>query len=52
VEKHSLEGENLNLEKVDNKQRGCGDVSTNKRGGGKESRGDRLSRELKCISYK
>jgi hypothetical protein len=34
VEKHSLEGENLNLEKVDNQQRGCGDVSPSKRGGG------------------
>jgi hypothetical protein len=51
VEKHSLEGENLNLEKVDNKQRGCDDVSTSKKGGGK-TRGDRLSRELKRISYK
>jgi hypothetical protein len=39
VEKHSLEGENLNLEKFDNQQRGCGDVSPNKRGGGKKSRG-------------
>jgi hypothetical protein len=38
VEKHSLEGENLNLEKVDNQQRGCGDVSPSKRGGGR-SRG-------------
>jgi hypothetical protein len=51
-EKHSLEGENLNLEKVDNQQRGCGNVSPSKRGGGKKSRGDRLSRELKRISYK
>lgn len=51
VEQHSLEGENLLLEVVDNSQRGdAQSVETEKQR--KKTRGSRLSRELKRISYK
>jgi hypothetical protein len=49
-EKH-LEGENLSLEVTDNQQRGEGGESLERKGK-KKARGDRLSRELKRISYK
>jgi hypothetical protein len=50
-EKHLLEGENLSLEVTDNQQRGEGGESLERKGK-KKARGDRLSRELKRISYK
>jgi hypothetical protein len=51
IAQHVLEGENLNLEIIENQQRGVLDNSPAKRGR-KKLRRDRLSREQKCISYK
>jgi len=44
---HVLEGENLDLQAIDNKQRGCTELP---RKSSKGKRGDKLSRKLKRIS--
>jgi hypothetical protein len=47
---HTLEGENLQLESVNNSQRGIAEADMEKKGG--KNKGSKLSRELKQISYK
>ena len=44
---HVLEGENLDLQAIDNKQRGCTELP---RKSSKDKRGDKLTRKLKRIS--
>jgi hypothetical protein len=48
---HATEGENLELTVLDNKQRG-GETEEQHKQRGRKSKGSRLSRELRRISYK